>query len=54
MIYKALLRPCLDYGDTLYDQAANLHIRQKLEFIQYCACLSITGSIRGIFREASA
>ena len=52
MIYKALLRPCLDYGDTLYDQAANLH--QKLESIQYCARLSITGSIRGIFREASA
>ena len=35
--YKAFVRPHLDYGDILYDQAFNLFIYQKLEFIQYSA-----------------
>ena len=36
----------LDYGDILYDQAFNLSFYQKLEFIQYRACLVITGAVR--------
>ena len=50
-IYKAFVRPHLDYGDILYDQAFNLSFQQKLESIQYRACLAITGAIRGTFKE---
>ena len=50
-IYKAFVRPHLDYGDILYDQAFNFSFLQKLEFIQYRACLVITGAIRGTSRE---
>ena len=50
-IYKAFVRPHLDYGDILYDQAFNLSFQQKLESIQYTACLAITGAIRGTSRE---
>ena len=50
-IYKAFVRPHLDYGDILYDQAFNLSFKQKLESIQYRACLVITGAVRGTSRE---
>ena len=30
-IYKAFVRPHLDYGDILYDQAYNASFHQKLE-----------------------
>ena len=33
-IYKAFLRPFLDYGDILYDQAYNMAFHHKLESIQ--------------------
>ena len=33
-IYKAFVRPHLDYGDILYDQAYNASFHQKLEKIQ--------------------
>ena len=46
-IYKAFIRPHLDYGDTIYDQAYNDSFHQKLESIQYNAALAITGAIRG-------
>ena len=36
-IYKAFIRPHLDYGDVLYDQACNMSFHQKLESIQYNA-----------------
>ena len=49
--YKASVRPHLDYGDTLYDQAFNLSFQQKLESIQYRACLAITGAMRGTSRD---
>ena len=45
-IYKAFVRPYLDYGDILYDQAYNMSFHHKLESIQYNACLVITGAIR--------
>ena len=49
-LYKAFVRPHLDYRDTLYDQACNASFHQKLESLQYNACL-ITGAIRRSSRE---
>ena len=50
-IYKAFVRSHLDYGDILYDQAFNNSFNDRLESIQYNACLAITGAIRGMSRE---
>ena len=50
-LYKAFVRPHLDYGDIFYDQARNESFHLKLESIQYNACLVITGAIRGSSRE---
>ena len=50
-IYKSFIRPYLDYGDILYDKAFNESFHQKIESIQYNACLAITRSIRGSSRE---
>ena len=50
-IYKAfIIRPHLDYGDIIYDQAYNEPFHQKLESIQYNAALAITGAIRSTSR----
>ena len=46
-IYKSFIRPHLDYGDIVYDQAFNESIHKNLEFIQYNAAVAITGAIRG-------
>ena len=51
ILYKAFVRPLLDYGDIIYDQAHNASFHQKLESLQYNACLAITGAIRGSSRE---
>ena len=50
-IYKAFVIPHLDYGAILYDKAYNVPFHQKLESIQYNACLAITGAIRGTSNE---
>ena len=50
-IYKAFIRPHLDYGNVLYDQAFNNSFLAEMESIQYIACLAITGAIRGTSRE---
>ena len=50
-IYKCFIRPHLDYGDIIYDQAYNLPFHQNLELIQYNAPLTLTGAIRGSSRE---
>ena len=50
-IYEAFVRPHLDYGDVVYDQAFNNSFRAKMKSIQYNACLAITGAIRGTSRE---
>ena len=50
-IYKAFVRPHLDYGDVIYDQAFNTSFYTKTEFIQYNTCLTITGAIRGMSKE---
>ena len=45
-MYKAFVRPHLDYGDMIYDEAYNETFHQKLESIQYNTCLSLSGSSR--------
>ena len=50
-LYKAFVRPHLDYGDIIYDQAHNASFHQKLGSLQYNAYLAITGAIRGSSRE---
>ena len=41
-IYKAIIRPHLDYGDILYDQPNNATFCQKTESDQYKAAPAIT------------
>ena len=50
-ICKRFIRPHSDYVDIIYDQAYNTSFHQKLERLQYNACLAITGAIRGTSRE---
>jgi len=50
-IYKAYVRPHLDYGDIVYDYPGNASFSDKLESIQYNACLAITGCFRGTSKE---
>ena len=42
-IYKAFIRPHLDYCDVIYDKIFNEPWHKKLEFAQYNAALAITG-----------
>ena len=50
-IYKAFIRPHLDYGDVIFDQVFNNSFHQRLESIQYNTTLAITGAIRGTSKE---
>ena len=50
-MYKTFVRPNLDYGDIIYDQTYNETFHQKLESVQYSACLALSGAIRGSSRE---
>ena len=50
-IYKARLRPLLDYGDIIYDQPHNDSVREKLESVIHKVALAITGAIQVISRE---
>ena len=50
-IYKAFLRPLIDYGDIIYDQPQNESFCEKLESVQYKAALAITGAIQGTSQE---
>ena len=50
-MYKAFVRSHLDYGDIIYDEAYNETFHQKLESIQYNACLGLLAAIRGSSRE---
>ena len=49
--YIKLIRSRLDYADIVYDQAYNSAFHDKLESIQYNACLAITGAIRSTSKE---
>ena len=50
-IYRAFVRPHLDYGDVIYDNPSNESLLQKVESLQYNAALAITGCFRGTSRE---
>ena len=50
-IYKGFIRPYLDYGNALYDQAFNSLFKEKLESSEYNACLALTGAISGMSKE---
>ena len=50
-IYKSFIRPPLDYGDIIYDQAYTALFHQKIESVQYNSALAITGAIRGTSKE---
>ena len=45
-IYKTFIRSLLDYANIIYDRAYNSFFHDKLESIDYNACLTITGAIR--------
>ena len=49
-IYKAFLRPLIDYGDIIYDQPQNESFSEKLG-VQYETALAITGAIQGTSRD---
>ena len=44
-ICKSLIRPHIDYGDTIYHQPNNGSLYQKIEFIQYQAAQAVTSAI---------
>ena len=46
-IYKAFMRPHLYYDCAIYDEAYNKKFYQKLESVQYNACIALSGAIRG-------
>ena len=50
-LYKSFIRPHLYYGDIIYDQPLNNSFRNKIESVQYNACLAVTGAIRGTSKE---
>ena len=50
-IYKSFIRPHLDYGDSIYDKPHNESFKNKIENIQYKACIAITAAIQGTSRE---
>ena len=50
-IYKALLRPIIDYGYIIYDQPQNESFCDKLKSVRYKATLTITSAISGTSRD---
>ena len=53
-MYKALVRPHLDYGDMVCGEAYNKTFHEKLESAQYNTCLALSGAIIGSLRETLA
>ena len=50
-IYKVFIRPQLDFGVVIVDQAFNNLFYWRLESAKRNATLAITGAIRGTFKE---
>ena len=46
-IFKAFIRPHLDYGNIIYDRVYSTSFYQNIESIQYNASLAITDVVRG-------
>ena len=49
-IYKSFIRPQLDYEDV-HEKSNNESFKNKIENIQYKACIAITGAIQGTSRK---
>ena len=50
-IYRAFIRPHLDYEGVVYDHPGNASFIRKLETVQYNASLAVTGCFRGTSRD---
>ena len=50
-VHKYFMRPHLEYGDVICDEAYNETFHQKLESIQYNTWVAVSGAIRGSSRE---
>ena len=50
-LYKSFIRPHLDFVDILHDKPSNDNSQNKMEKVQYRACLAIAGGIQGTSRE---
>ena len=50
-IYKSFVRPILDYGGIIYEKPHKGSFIEKIERVQYNACLVITGAFKGTSRE---
>ena len=50
-LYKSFIRTHLDYRYIICDQSFNYSFQNKIESIQYNACLAITGTIRRTSEE---
>ena len=44
------MRPHLDGGDILYDKPNSENFQNKLDKVQYRACLAMNGTIKGTSR----
>ena len=47
-VYRSFVRPNLDYGDVIYDQAENESVSSKIERVQHNVSLAVAGAIIGI------
>ena len=45
-IYKSFARPILDSGDIIYGKPQKCFFKEKIERVQYNACLAITGAFK--------
>ena len=50
-VYRAFIRPHLDYCDVIYGKIFNESWHKELESAQYNVALAITGAIRGTDTE---
>ena len=50
-VYRSFVRPDLDYGDVIYDQAENESVSSKIERVQHNVSLTVAGAIIGISQE---
>ena len=51
-IFMSFVQPHLDYRDIIYDNPGNESLINKLEKVQYQACLAITAAIQGASHES--
>ena len=51
LINISFIRPHLDYGDAIFDQAYNKSFHESLESLQYNASLAITRAIGGTSKQ---